>query len=60
MGNDSYDKQESSQSYFWTEEWQAKEKRADEDLKQGRFKRYASAEEAIADLNKTGDEDIDG
>ena len=51
------DSEKTSQDYYWTKEWQAKEKRADEDQKQGRFKRYASAEDAIADLNKT--EDVD-
>jgi len=33
-----------SQAYFWTKEWQAAEKKATEDIKAGRVKRFASVE----------------
>ena len=36
-----------SQSYYWTDEWQAKEKRADEDLRLGRHERFESIEDFI-------------
>ncbi|MBI2020114.1 hypothetical protein HYS94_01720 [Candidatus Daviesbacteria bacterium] len=39
-----------SQSYYWTPEWQAKEKRADEDARAGRSKQFKSAEELIREL----------
>ncbi len=36
-----------SQAYFWTEEWQKGERKADEDIKAGRIKKFKSATEAI-------------
>ena len=36
------------QAWFWTREWQAKEREADEDLAAGRFTRYESDEEFLA------------
>jgi hypothetical protein len=39
------------QAWFWTEEWQAMEREADEDVKAGRYKRFESVDELIADLN---------
>jgi antitoxin MazE len=36
-----------SQAYFWTEKWQEGERKADEDIKSGRVKRFASASEAV-------------
>jgi hypothetical protein len=36
-----------SQSYFWTEKWQAGEKAADEDLAAERYETFESAEDAI-------------
>lgn len=36
-----------SQAYFWTEEWQKRERQADEDKKAGRSVSFDSAEEAI-------------
>lgn len=36
-----------SQAYFWTEEWQRGERKADEDIKAGRVKRFKSASEAV-------------
>jgi antitoxin MazE len=41
-----------SQAYFWTEEWQEKERRADEDEKAGRVESFESVEDLIADLHK--------
>ena len=43
---------DASQAYFWTEEWQAAEREASADIAAGRTKRFHSAEELIADLNK--------
>ena len=43
---------ESSQAYFWTPVWQAKEKRADEDVAMGRSKMFNSVEELIAELHR--------
>ena len=40
-----------SQSYYWTPEWQAKERRADEDEALGRSKVFESADDLIAELN---------
>lgn len=40
-----------SQAYYWTPEWQAKERRADEDARLGRSKKHASVEELIQELN---------
>jgi AbrB family looped-hinge helix DNA binding protein len=37
---------DASQAYFWTDEWQKGERRADEDIKAGRVKRFRSAAEA--------------
>ncbi len=38
---------DSSQAYFWTEEWQKGERKADEDIKAGRVKKFKSATEAV-------------
>jgi len=38
---------DASQAYFWTEEWQRGERKADEDIKAGRVKRFASVAEAV-------------
>lgn len=35
------------QAYFWAEEWQGGERKADEDIKAGRVKRFKSATEAV-------------
>jgi antitoxin PrlF len=40
------------QAWFWTPEWQAKEREADEDYAAGRFTRYYSDEEFIAALKQ--------
>ena len=38
------------QLWYWTPEWQAKEREADEDLAAGRYKAFKSARKAIASL----------
>ena len=38
---------DASQAYFWTEEWQKGEHKADEDIKAGRVKKFKSAREAV-------------
>ena len=38
---------DASQAYFWTEEWQKGERKADEDIKSGRVKRFESAADAV-------------
>ncbi len=45
---------DASQAYFWTEEWQKEERKADEDIKTGRVKRFKSAREAIRYLKNKG------
>ena len=44
---------DASQAYFWTDEWQAAEREASEDIAKGRVKTFRSAEALIRDLNKT-------
>ena len=39
-----------SQAYFWTEEWQKGERKADEDIKAGRVKKFKSATESVKHL----------
>ncbi len=41
-----------SQAYFWTKRWQEGEREADEDIKAGRVRTFASFEELITDLEK--------
>ena len=43
---------DASQSYFWTDEWQRDERDAQEDIRQGRTKRFRSAKAIIADLKR--------
>jgi AbrB family looped-hinge helix DNA binding protein len=43
-----------SQAYFWTEEWQKGEGKADEDIKSGRVKKFPSAKETTAYLESKG------
>jgi len=38
---------DASQAYFWTEEWQRGERKADEDIKAGRVKEFNSVAEAL-------------
>jgi antitoxin MazE len=39
------------QAWFWTEEWQEKEKEADQDLKAGRFREFNSLDDLLSDLH---------
>jgi len=39
-----------SQAYFWTAEWQAAEREADEDIRAGRVRVFESVDELLADL----------
>ena len=41
-----------SQSYYWTPEWQAREEKADEDLREGRYKQYDDVEDFIREMNQ--------
>ena len=41
-----------NQAYFWTKRWQEGERDADEDIKAGRIKTFASVSELIKDLDK--------
>mgnify|MGYP005846590403 CR=1 FL=1 len=38
------------QAWFWTAEWQAKEREADEDLAAGRYKDFDTMDDFLADL----------
>ena len=42
------------QAWFWTEEWQKGERKADEDVKAGRVKKFKSAAEAVKHLESKG------
>ncbi len=42
---------DADQAYFWTEEWQKGERKADEDIKAGRVKTFHSVDEAFKYLN---------
>jgi len=39
------------QEWFWTDEWQAGEREADEALARGEFKEFNTVEEMLADLH---------
>ncbi len=39
-----------SQAYFWTKEWQAGEREADEDIRRGRVKGFKSVKDLMTDL----------
>jgi AbrB family looped-hinge helix DNA binding protein len=41
-----------NQAYFWTSEWQAAEREADEDITAGRIQQFDDVEDAIAHLHK--------
>lgn len=38
-------------AWYWSKEWQEKEREADEDLKAGKYKDFGSIEDLIKDLN---------
>ncbi len=39
------------QAWWWTEEWQKKEREAEKDVKEGKVKKFASVEDLIKDLH---------
>ena len=39
-------------AWYWSKEWQKKEREADEDIKAGRVKRFKNVEDLIKDLNR--------
>ena len=39
------------QAWFWTAEWQAKEREADEDLSAGRYRDFDKLEDLLKDLH---------
>ncbi len=41
-----------SQAWFWTDEWQAGEREAEDDLAHGRFQRFGSDEAFLAHLGR--------
>jgi len=41
-----------SQAYFWTRRWQEAEREANEDIKAGRVKTFASGDELVKDLEQ--------
>ena len=43
---------DSAQAYFWTDEWQAAEREASEDIAKGHVKGFRSADALIRDLRK--------
>lgn len=50
------------QAWFWTDEWQAKEREADEDIAAGRTIRYESDEDflaALRDIDESSPEPMD-
>jgi len=44
------------QAWYWTPEWQAAEREADQDIQSGRTRRFTDAEEAIAFLNERAEQ----
>ena len=41
-----------SQAYFWTKEWQAGEREAEDDIRKGRVKGFASVNALMKDLRR--------
>ena len=41
-----------SQAWYWTKEWQERERQADEDIAAGRYKDFDTLDEFLADLHK--------
>lgn len=39
------------QTWWWTEEWQKKEREAEEDIKEGKLEKFSSVEDLIKDLH---------
>jgi antitoxin PrlF len=49
---------EKSQAWFWTPEWQQKERQADADYAAGRFRVHATTDDFLALLDRGGPEDL--
>jgi bifunctional DNA-binding transcriptional regulator/antitoxin component of YhaV-PrlF toxin-antitoxin module len=49
-----------AQKWFWAERWQQMEREADEDIKDGRVRRFESGEEFLAHLEQVTDEEHPG
>jgi hypothetical protein len=45
------------QAWFWTEEWQKLEREAEDDIRAGRYRDFASMEDFLADLDSISDEE---
>ena len=43
---------DASQTWFWSDRWQAMEREADDDVRAGRVRRFNSADEFFAELEK--------
>jgi AbrB family looped-hinge helix DNA binding protein len=39
------------QAWFWTPEWQEKEKEADEDIRKGRYQEFEDVEDLLKDIH---------
>jgi len=39
------------QAWFWTPEWQEKEKEADEDIRKGRYQEFENVEDLLKDIH---------
>lgn len=46
-------KDKKDKSWFWSKEWQEKERQADEDMKAGRYEEFDTVEELIASLRES-------
>ena len=46
-----FDTEKSREEWFWTEEWQAGERKADEDIAQGRYSEVETVEELLVYLD---------
>ena len=40
-----------SQAYFWTKQWQAGEREAEEDIRKGRVKKFKNVRDLVKDLH---------
>jgi hypothetical protein len=45
-----YREVDTDQAWFWTPQWQAEEREADEDIQHGRVKRFTSAKDLLDSL----------
>jgi len=60
QGHDEETDHDPDQAWYWTPEWQAKERQADEDKTAGRYEEFPTMEDFIADLmSEAEDEDAE-